>query len=70
MKSEKYNLDPHGDYYVPIFGSYNEYLEFVKGLPLITPPRVFGMNENADIMKDLNETNLLLNTILLTQVRK
>jgi len=29
-----------------------------------TPPGVFGFNANADITKNLNETNLLLESLL------
>jgi dynein heavy chain len=43
------------------------YIKFIKGLPLIQNPEVFGMHENADISKDLNETNALINSIILTQ---
>ena len=37
--------------------------------PIIVKPEVFGLHSNADITKDQNETNLLLNSVLLTLVR-
>lgn len=55
-------------YYCPIVREYEAFLEYTKNLPLITPPSVFGMNENADIIKEQQETDLLFSSLLLTQV--
>ncbi|ERL86097.1 hypothetical protein D910_03511 [Dendroctonus ponderosae] len=62
-----YPFDPTGAYYCPDKAEYDEFMSYTKSLPLITHPEVFGMNENADIMKDQQETNLLLSSTLLTQ---
>ncbi|KAL6428105.1 hypothetical protein ACFW04_008466 [Cataglyphis niger] len=56
-------------YYCPIVREYEAYLNYTRKLPIITEPSVFGMNENADILKDQRETNLLFSSLLLTQDR-
>lgn len=69
MTEEIYYFDPTSTiYYCPIVTEYDAYLEYIKKLPIITEASVFGMNENADILKDQRETNLLLSSLLLTQV--
>lgn len=55
-------------YYCPTAKEYEAYMEYTKNLPLITGPSVFGMNENADIIKERQETDLLFQSVLLTQV--
>lgn len=67
---DKYAVDPQGRYKVPPTGEYEEYVTYVQSFPLLANPQVFGVNENADITKDQNETNLLFASILKTQVRR
>ncbi|XP_017769738.1 PREDICTED: dynein heavy chain 7, axonemal-like [Nicrophorus vespilloides] len=67
VEDEKYDFDPSGHYYCPNEKDYENFISYTKSLPLITQPSVFGMNENADIMKDQQETNLLFSNTLLTQ---
>ncbi|KAF5288993.1 hypothetical protein FQA39_LY03872 [Lamprigera yunnana] len=67
VETSNYRLDPTGRYYCPDQADYEDIMQYIKGLPLITHPSVFGMNENADIVKDEKETNLLFTSTLLTQ---
>lgn len=63
-----YYLDDSGKYYVPVFKEVDLYLNFTRDLPQISPPSIFGFHANADIMKDQQETDMLLSHTLLTQV--
>lgn len=38
---------------------YQTYIDYVRSLPLIPNPEVFGLHENADITKDNQETNMV-----------
>ncbi|CAB0001089.1 unnamed protein product [Nesidiocoris tenuis] len=60
-------FDPSELYYCPNEETLEKFTDYVKDLPLITKPGIFGMNDNADIMKDKNETLQLLNGTLMTQ---
>ena len=56
-----------GDYSVPADGHHEDYLMHIEGLPRDAPPNVFGMNTNASISKERNETDKLFASVLLTQ---
>eukprot|EP00937_MAST-01D_sp_MAST-1D-sp2_P000693 g693.t1 len=60
-------LSDSGTYTVPPAGTYEEVLSFCDAMPLISPPEVFGMHENANITKNQNETTSLFTNILVTQ---
>ncbi|KAM4563453.1 dynein axonemal heavy chain 12 isoform 1-T1 [Odontesthes bonariensis] len=62
-----YPFSPSGEYYAPSKCSYEDYILFIKNLPLSQHPEVFGMHENVDISKDLQQTKLLFDSLLLTQ---
>lgn len=68
LENDDYKFDESGNYYSPLVSDYHEFLTFTKKLPLIPKPGIFGLHDNADIIKDQQETNTLLTNILKTQV--
>nr|XP_061802869.1 dynein axonemal heavy chain 12-like [Nerophis lumbriciformis] len=62
-----YPFSPSGDYVAPPKLSYDEYLQFIRDLPLSQHPEIFGMHENVSISKDLQQTKVLFDSLLLTQ---
>jgi dynein heavy chain, axonemal len=67
---DSYKLDPSGTYYIPPVSRHRDFVAYAQKLPLTASPEVFGMNENADITKEQQETNLMFNSILMIQVRQ
>uniref|UniRef100_A0A8C4DXT9 Dynein axonemal heavy chain 3 n=1 Tax=Dicentrarchus labrax TaxID=13489 RepID=A0A8C4DXT9_DICLA len=57
-------------YYVPAHGPYQTYVDYIRSLPICADPCVFGLHSNADITKDNQETNQLLDGVLLTLPRQ
>nr|XP_046251760.1 dynein axonemal heavy chain 12 isoform X2 [Scatophagus argus] len=67
IEKPRYPFSPSGEYYAPPKSTYEDYIEFIKELPFRQHPEVFGMHENVDISKDLQQTKLLFESLLLTQ---
>jgi dynein heavy chain len=64
LKKDNYKFCESGAYYVPTDGAIDEYVEFVKEMPIADLTEVFGLHNNADITSAINDTNNLLSTAL------
>ncbi|KAG7264995.1 hypothetical protein CRUP_017155 [Coryphaenoides rupestris] len=67
---QSYRLCEGQLYYVPPHGSHQIYVDYIRNLPITADPSVFGLHSNADITKDNQETNQLLDGVLLTLPRQ
>ncbi|XP_046853911.1 dynein axonemal heavy chain 7-like isoform X3 [Xenia sp. Carnegie-2017] len=67
VQDNKYKFSQSGKYFAPPKGTYESYVEFIKELPANQTPEIFGMHDNVDISKELQETRQLFNSVLLTQ---
>ncbi|XP_065190205.1 dynein axonemal heavy chain 12-like [Sycon ciliatum] len=67
IENPHYKFSPSGAYVVPPKGDYESYVEFIKALPMMQTPEVFGMHENVDISKELHETRELFDSVLKVQ---
>ncbi|KAM8863638.1 dynein axonemal heavy chain 12 [Spinachia spinachia] len=67
IEKPRFPFSPSGEYFAPPKSIYDDYVVFIKELPLSQHPEVFGMHENVDISKDLQQTKLLFDSLLLTQ---
>jgi hypothetical protein len=66
---DDYKFSPSGIYFAPPTGPLSTYKEYIRSLPFVESPEVFGLHENADISSAMLETSLLLTTSLSLQVR-
>ncbi|XP_006862182.1 PREDICTED: dynein heavy chain 12, axonemal [Chrysochloris asiatica] len=67
VENPHYKFSPSGNYFAPPTGTYQDYIEFIKQLPFAQEPEIFGLHDNVDISKDLQQTKVLFESLLLTQ---
>ncbi|XP_064624417.1 dynein axonemal heavy chain 3-like [Lineus longissimus] len=70
ITQEGYSFSNSGLYTVPPEGTYQSFVDFIRALPHVPNPEVYGLHENADITKDNQETQTLFEGILLTLPRQ
>ena len=64
-ENESYTFGPDDHFKIPHnISGHQEYIDHIQTLPHLIHPNVFGFHANADITKDINETNLLLDSVL------
>jgi dynein heavy chain, axonemal len=68
---ESYKFTPSGLYYSPATPqtTLEQMHEYIDALPASDAPEVFGMHPNASIQSQLQETNLVLQTVVSMQPR-
>ncbi|XP_024523426.1 dynein heavy chain 1, axonemal [Selaginella moellendorffii] len=70
VETSQYFFSPSGVFRVPEASNVNQFLAYIKELPLAPKPEIFGLHENADITCDQNESYDLFNTVLMLQPRE
>jgi len=63
-QADEYKFSSSGMYFCPTSEDHQGFVDYIKTLPLIPAPEVFGLHDNANITFAQNETLALLNGIL------
>jgi dynein heavy chain len=60
-------ISPSGLFKCPPDGDRQGFVDFIDKFPLVAPPEVFGLHENATLTRDQNDTYALLQSVLDTE---
>eukprot|EP00501_MAST-03F_sp_TOSAG23-6_P002456 GSMAST32.ASY1.ANO1.2566.1 assembled CDS len=61
---DEHRMSTLSEYYIPVDGNLESYREYIRQLPNIDKPAAFGQHSNADISSQIDDTDILLKTIL------
>jgi len=64
VKGPEYKFSKGGLFYCPAATSQDEFLTYLRGLPIMTPPEVFGLHENCEITCAESESMALLEDVM------
>merc|ERR1740127_214601 len=64
VKGPDYKFSKGGLFYCPAGSSQDDFLNYLRGLPIMTPPEVFGLHENCEITCAESESMALLEDVM------
>jgi len=64
VKGPDYKFSKGGLFYCPAATSQDDFLAYLRGLPIMTPPEVFGLHENCEITCAESESMALLEDVM------
>ncbi|KAG7209677.1 hypothetical protein KM043_011323 [Ampulex compressa] len=67
ITNREYSFSPSGIYHLPEDTDHEGCIEYIRSLPINQLPEVYGLHENADVMRDNQESMQLLAGALETQ---
>ena len=69
VDEQQYRFSANKDYVVPAPNGFDACVAFIRELPVAQTPDAFGMHDNVDISKELQETRILIDSVLVTQAQ-
>ncbi|RNA22875.1 dynein heavy chain axonemal [Brachionus plicatilis] len=69
IDNENYSYFGLDKYHVPKEYTYDAFIDYIRSLPIITPPEAFGLGSNAELTRNFQETQQLFDGVLLTLPR-
>lgn len=69
VETEKYKFSYSGVYHSIETDNMAELLDYVNSLPDLDPSEIFGMNENADVVVQMTDSLILIETVLSLEPR-
>ncbi|OAF71836.1 Dynein heavy chain 12, axonemal [Intoshia linei] len=64
LLSERYSFSTSKEYQIPIETEYQDYIDAIKNLNTSQPPQIFGLHDNAEITKDMADSEDIIDDVL------
>lgn len=66
LSEADYRFCEDKNYFIPSYTRYEDYIDYITNLPLVAHPEAFGLHDNAIMLKDHQDSQLLIDNILNT----
>lgn len=64
--NEPYRFFDVDNFFIPGFSTYNEYIDYITKLPITVEPEVIGLHKNANMLRNYQDSQQLIDSIILT----